>query len=102
MRWSEDGRSVLVALESKIPPHLLTKLSAKSYHSLVRRLYYYGFRKVRGAYHHDLFVRGQPSPIRPAREMSLSPSIPSPLPDSTSQRGPPYKIIKRKRARESV
>ena len=102
MRWSEDGRSVLIALESKFPPHLLTRLSTKSYHSLVRRLYYYGFRKARGAYHHDLFIRGQPSSIRPIRQMSHSPSLPSPLRNSTSQHGPRYKVIKRKRTRESV
>jgi hypothetical protein len=101
MRWSEDGRSVLIAQETKFPPHLLTNLSTKSYHSLVRRLYYYGFRKIRGAYCHDLFVRGQPSAIQPVGRMSQSPSVPSPLRNNSSQRGPRYKIIKRKRTKES-
>lgn len=102
MRWSEDGRSILIALESKFPVHLLTCLSTKSYQSFVRRLYYYGFHKFGGAYRHESFIRGQPSSIRPTREMSHSPSLPSSLRNSTSQHGPRYKVIKRKRTRESV
>ncbi|CAG7935625.1 unnamed protein product [Penicillium salamii] len=102
MRWSENGQSVLVAPESKFPAHMLSRMSSKSYQSLVRRLYYFGFRKVGGAFHHESFSRGQPSSIRPTREMSHSPSLPSPLSNSTSQRGPRYKIIKRRRTREIV
>jgi hypothetical protein len=102
MRWSEDGQSVSIAPESTFPAHLLPILNTKSYQSLVRRLYYYGFHKVGGAYHHDSFLRGQPSSIRPTRETSGSPSLPSPLRNSTSQRGPRYKVIKRKRGRERV
>lgn len=102
MRWSEDGRSVVIALESKFPAYLLARLSTKSYHSLVRKLYYYGFHKVGGAYRHDLFIRGQPSSIQPARRMSHSPSLPSPLRHSTSRHGPRHKVIKRRRTRESV
>lgn len=94
MRWSENGQSFFVAPESKIPAHILSRMSSKSYQSLVRRLYYFGFRKVGGAFHHESFSRGQPSSIRPTREMSHSPSLPSPLSNSTSQRGPRYKIIK--------
>lgn len=102
MRWSENGQSVFVAPESKFPAHILSRMSSKSYQSLVRRLYYFGFRKVGGAFHHESFSRGQPSSIRPTREMSHSPSLPSPLSNSTSQRGPRYKIIKRRRTREIV
>ncbi|CAG8879423.1 unnamed protein product [Penicillium salamii] len=102
MRWSENGQSVFVAPESKFPAHILSRLSSKSYQSLVRRLYYFGFHKVGGAFHHESFSRGQPSSIRPTREMSHSPSLPSALPNSTSQRGPRYKIIKRRRTREIV
>ncbi|KAJ6034187.1 hypothetical protein N7499_003208 [Penicillium canescens] len=102
MRWSEDGKSVLVGEESIFPPHMLAKMSTKSYQSLIRRLYYYGFHKIGGAYHHNSFIRGQPSSIRPAREMSHSPSLPSPLHKSSSQGGPRYKVIKRKRKRDSV
>ncbi|KAJ5300092.1 hypothetical protein N7508_007335 [Penicillium antarcticum] len=101
MRWSEDGKSVLIAQESKFPAHILAKMSTKSYQSLIRRLYYFGFHKTGGAYHHDFFIRGQPSSIRPIREMSYSPSLPSPLHKSTSQVGPRYKVIKRKRTRDS-
>ena len=46
---------------------LLEKLSTKSYDSLIRRLYYYGFYKTGGAYHHDDFIRGQRSSIVPIR-----------------------------------
>ncbi|OGE49401.1 hypothetical protein PENARI_c021G00989 [Penicillium arizonense] len=102
LRWSEDGQSVSIAPESTFPAHLLPRLNTKSYQSLVRRLYYYGFHKVGGAYHHGSFLRGQPSSIRPARETSGSPSLPSSLRNSTSQRGPRYKVIKRNRTRESV
>ncbi|CAG8217668.1 unnamed protein product [Penicillium salamii] len=102
MRWSENGQSVFVAPESKFPAHILSRMSSKSYQSLVRRLYYFGFHKVGGAFHHESFSRGQPSSIRPTREMSHSPSLPSPLSNSTSQRGPRYKIIKRRRTREIV
>jgi hypothetical protein len=102
LRWSEDGQSVSIAPESTFPAHLLPRLNTKSYQSLVRRLYYYGFHKVGGAYHHGSFLRGQPSSIRPARETSSSPSLPSSLRNSTSQRGPRYKVIKRNRTRESV
>lgn len=101
MRWSEDGRSVFIAPESKFPAHRLAKLSTKSYRSFVRRLYYHGFHKIEGAYYHDSFTRGQPSSIRPTLEMSHSPSLPSPIRENNSQRGPRYKIIKRKRTRES-
>ena len=102
MRWSEDGRSVIIATESIFPAHLLSRLSTKSYASLIRRLYYYGFHKVGGAYRHDLFIRGQPSSIQPIRRMSYSASPPSSRQNGSSQRGPRYKVIKRKRARESV
>ena len=101
MRWSEDGRSVLIATESEFPAHLLSRLSTKGYASLIRRLYYYGFHKVGGVYRHDLFIRGQPSSIQPNRRMSYSAS-PSFRHYGNSQRGPRYKVIKRKRARESV
>jgi hypothetical protein len=101
IHWSEDGRSIILGLENKFPAHLLEKLSTQSYHSLVRKLYYYGFHKKGGVYRHDLFVRGQPSSILPARQMSVSPSRPSPVRNSTSRRGPRYKIIKRKSARQS-
>ncbi|CRL30902.1 uncharacterized protein N7506_003878 [Penicillium brevicompactum] len=102
MRWSENGQSVYVAPESKLPAHILTKMSTKSHQSLVRRLYYFGFHKTGGVFHHESFSRGQPSSIRPTRELSHSPSLPTPLRNSASQRGPRYKTIKRKRARESV
>ncbi|CAG7997199.1 unnamed protein product [Penicillium salamii] len=102
MRWSENGQSVYVAPESKLPAHILTKMSTKSHQSLVRRLYYFGFHKTGGVFHHESFSRGQPSSIRPTRELSHSPSLPTPLRNSASQRGPRYKVIKRKRARESV
>ncbi|CAG7949988.1 unnamed protein product [Penicillium salamii] len=102
MRWSEDGKSVLIAQESKFPAHILAKMTTKSYQSFIRRLYYYGFHKTRGAYHHSSFIRGQPSSIRPSREMSYSPSLPSPLHRSTSQGGPRYKVIKRRRTRDNV
>jgi hypothetical protein len=92
MRWSEDGHSVSIAPESKFSTHLLPRLNTISYQTLVRRLYYYGFRKTGGAYHHDFFVRSPPSSIRPATEMSGSPSIPSPLHNSTPQCGPRYKV----------
>ncbi|KAJ5751473.1 uncharacterized protein N7511_008438 [Penicillium nucicola] len=97
MHWSEDGKSILIAQESKFPAHILAKLSTKSYQSLIRRLYYYGFHKTEGVYHHNSFIRGQPSSIRPTREMSQSPSLPSPLHKSASQCGPRYKVIKKKR-----
>ncbi|CAG8900093.1 unnamed protein product [Penicillium nalgiovense] len=48
MRWSEDGKSVLIGEESIFPAHLLAKMSTKSYQSLIRRLYYYGFHKTGG------------------------------------------------------
>ncbi|KAJ5155701.1 hypothetical protein N7492_008504 [Penicillium capsulatum] len=94
MRWSEDGRSFFLGLESKFPAHLHAELSTKSYQSLVRKLYYYGFHKTGGAYHHELFIRGQASSIKPARQMSHSPS--------PQQRRPRYKVIPRKRGRESI
>ncbi|KAJ5202921.1 hypothetical protein N7449_005000 [Penicillium cf. viridicatum] len=102
IRWSENGQTVYVALESKFPPHILKKLSTKSHQSLVRRLYYFGFHKTGGAFHHECFSRGQPSSIGPNQEMSHSPSRPSSLGNSASQRRPRYKVIKRKRVRESV
>lgn len=102
MRWSEDGRSVLIATEGKFPAHLLSRLSTKSYASLIRRLYYYGFHKVGGVYRHDLFICGQPSSIQPNRRMSHGASPPSFRHNGSSQRGPRYKVIKRKRARDSV
>ncbi|CEJ62731.1 hypothetical protein PMG11_11222 [Penicillium brasilianum] len=102
LRWSEDERSIILAQANKFPAHLLAKLSTKSYHSLVRRLYYYGFRKIGGAYRHDLFIRGQPSSILPARQMSQSPSLPSPMHNSIPRSGPRYKVIKKRRARQSV
>ncbi|CAG8127607.1 unnamed protein product [Penicillium nalgiovense] len=102
MRWSEDGQSVFVAPESRFPTHILEKLSTKSHPSLVRRLYYYGFRKSGGDFYHESFSRGQPSSIGPKQEMSYSPSHPSPSHDNTFQRGPRYKVIKRKHPRESV
>jgi hypothetical protein len=102
MRWSEDGQSVFVAPESRFPTHILEKLSTKSHQSLVRRLYYCGFRKAGGDFHHESSCRGQPSSIGPKQEMSYSPWRPSPPHDNASQRGPRYKVIKRKRPRESV
>lgn len=99
MRWSEDGRSMFLALENEFPAHLLERLATKSYQSLVRRLYYFGFHKTGGVYHHDLFLRGQPSLILPVRRMSGSPSRLSPR-DSTPS-GPRYKVIKRKRTRQT-
>lgn len=102
MRWSEDGRSFLIATESKFPARLLSQLSTKSYASLIRRLYYYGFHKVGGIYRHDLFIRNLPSSIQPTRRMSYSASPRSSRHNGSTQRGPRYKIIKRKRARESV
>ncbi|CAG8243845.1 unnamed protein product [Penicillium nalgiovense] len=102
MRWSEDGQSVFVAPESRFPTHILENLSTKSHQSLVRRLYYYGFRKAGGGFHHESFSRGQPSSIGPKQEMSYSPSRPSPPHDNAFQRGPRYKVIKRKHPRESV
>ncbi|CAG8221704.1 unnamed protein product [Penicillium nalgiovense] len=101
MRWSENGQSVFVAPESKFPAHILAKLSAKSHQSLIRRLYYYGFHKTGGDFHHESFSRGQPSSIGP-KMMSHSPSRPSPPHNNASERGPRYKVIKRKRPRESV
>jgi hypothetical protein len=70
--------------------------------SLIRRLYYYGFHKTGGDFYHGSFSRGQPSSIGPNQEMSHSPSRPSPPRNNASQRGPRYKVIKRKRPRESV
>jgi hypothetical protein len=102
MRWSENGQSVFVAPENKFPAHILAKLSAKSHQSLIRRLYYFGFHKTGGDFHHESFSRGQPSSIGPKQEMSYSPSRPSPPHDNAFQRGPRYKVIKRKRPRESV
>jgi hypothetical protein len=67
MHWSRDGRSFFLAEESEFPHHLLSRLSVVSYSSLIRRLYYYGFHKSRGAYYHESFIRGQPCPIRPGR-----------------------------------
>ncbi|GFF60853.1 conserved hypothetical protein, partial [Aspergillus udagawae] len=57
MRWSSNGRSFVLADESNFPARLLTRLSVVSYPSLIRRLYYYGFHKTAGAFHHDLFIR---------------------------------------------
>ncbi|CAG7947987.1 unnamed protein product [Penicillium salamii] len=102
MRWSEDGHSVFIGPENKVPSHILEKMSTKSYQSLIRRLYYFGFRKIGGVYHHDSFIRGRPSSIQPTREMIHSPSLPSPTHNSSSQRGPRFKVIKRTRTRESV
>ncbi|CRL29499.1 unnamed protein product [Penicillium camemberti] len=76
--------------------------STKSYRSFVRRLYYYEFHRFGGAYRHETFIRGQPGSIQPTREMSHNPSFPSSLRNSTSQHGPRYMLIKRKRTRESV
>ncbi|KAJ5559415.1 hypothetical protein N7513_001814 [Penicillium frequentans] len=97
LRWSEDGLSVLFSQESAFPPHLLTQLSTKSYQSLIRRLYYYGFHKIGSAYRHNLFIRGQPSSIQPAPRTSHSSSTSPSRLDSASRAGPRYKIIKRKR-----
>jgi hypothetical protein len=58
IRWLENGQSVYVAPESKFPAHILEKMSTKSHQSLVRRLYYFGFRKIGGAFHHESFSRG--------------------------------------------
>jgi hypothetical protein len=100
MRWSDDGRSISLGLWNEFPVPLLEKLSTKSYDSLVRRLYYYGFHKTGGAYHHDDFVRGQPSSIVPIRHMSPSPS--HRLMRNSPRSGPRIKVIPRKRPRESV
>ncbi|KAJ6000935.1 hypothetical protein N7481_001344 [Penicillium waksmanii] len=97
MRWSEDGRSVWIAQESEIPPNILDQLSAKSYQSFIRRLYYHGFHKSGAVYHHDLFIRGQPSSIQPPRRVSYGLSASLPLPNSTPMHGPRYKIIKKRR-----
>ncbi|KAJ5202937.1 hypothetical protein N7449_005016 [Penicillium cf. viridicatum] len=102
IRWSENRQSVYVAPESEFSAHILAKMSTKSHQSLVRRLYYFGFHKTRGVFYHESFSRGQPSSIGPNQEMSHSRSRPTPLRNSASQRGPRYKVIKRKRARESV
>ncbi|KAF3011296.1 hypothetical protein E8E15_002738 [Penicillium rubens] len=102
MRWSENGQSVFVAPENKFPAHILAKLSAKSHQSLIRRLYYFGFHKTGGDFHHESFSRGQPSSIGPNQKMSHSPSRPSPPHSNASERGPRYKVIRRKRPRESV
>ncbi|KAJ5264974.1 hypothetical protein N7505_007767, partial [Penicillium chrysogenum] len=104
MCWSEDGKSVSIAPESKCPANILTGIlarkSTKSYQSLIRRLYYFGFRKIgEDVYYYDSYVRGQPNSIRPTREMSGSPSHPSP--PRGRQSGPRYKIVK-KRPRTSV
>ncbi|KAJ6163830.1 hypothetical protein N7497_003809 [Penicillium chrysogenum] len=88
--------------ESRFPTHILEKLSTKSHQSLVRRLYYYGFRKAGGDFYHESFSRGQPSSIGPKQEMSYSPSRPSHPHDNAFQRGPRYKVIKRKRPRVSI
>ncbi|CAG8029005.1 unnamed protein product [Penicillium nalgiovense] len=101
MRWPENGQSVFVTPESKFPAHILAKLSTKSHQSVIRRLYYYGFHKTGSDFHHESFSRGQPSSIGPNQKMSHSPSRPSPH-HNASERGPRYKVIKRKRPRESV
>lgn len=98
LRWSEDGLSILFAKESAFPSHILSQLATKSFQSLIRRLYYFGFHKIGSAYRHTLFIRGQRSSIEPTCRSSHSPSISSPRLDDTSRAGPRYKIIKRKRA----
>jgi hypothetical protein len=95
MRWLENGQFVYVAPEKKFPAHIVENMSTKSHQSLARRLYYFGFRKIGGAFHHESFIRGQPSSIGLNQEMSHSPARPSPLRNSASQRGPQYKVIKK-------
>ncbi|CAG8052263.1 unnamed protein product [Penicillium nalgiovense] len=102
MRWPENGQSVFVTPESKFPAHILAKLSTKSHQSVIRRLYYYGFHKTGGDFHRESFSRGQPSSIGPNQKMSHSPSRPSPPHNNASEHGPLYKVIKRKRPRESA
>lgn len=96
MRWSEDGRSVLVGQASEFSPNVLEQLSAKSYQQLIRRLYYYGFHKLGGAYHHNLFIRGEPSSIQPPERVSHGKSALSHVPNGETMHRPRYKIIKKK------
>lgn len=106
MRWSEDGRSIFLIPGEKFHADLLKKLSTESYDSLIRRLYRFGFHKIRGvdgAYHHDQFIRDQlkPSTIQTVWQTSLSPS-PASMCSITPRSGPRYKVIKRKRTRQNV
>jgi hypothetical protein len=39
MHWSRGGRLFFLAEESKLPHHLLSRLSVVSYSSLIRQLY---------------------------------------------------------------
>lgn len=97
MRWSEDGRSVLVGQESEFSPNILDQLDVRNYQHFIRRLYYYGFHKPGGAYHHDLFIRGEPSSIQPPARVSHGQSALSPVPNGGTMDRPRYKIIKKKR-----
>ncbi|KAJ5575597.1 hypothetical protein N7535_002523 [Penicillium sp. DV-2018c] len=97
IRWSNNGKAIVITQESDLPPHILEKLATRSEQSFIRRLYYYGFHKTGGAFFHPQFSRGQPSSIRPTGN---SPSASS-LRKSTSRAGPRYKVIKTKRTRDS-
>lgn len=101
MRWSEDGKAFRVAAESEISRELLEKVAARNYHTLIRRLYYYGFRKQKEMFYHPRFIRGQPSSIGPISRSRHSLAASSANADKI-QIGPRYKIIGRKRARESI
>lgn len=62
LAWSPDGKSFVVGEKGLFSPQLLADLGTASYEPFIRRLYYFGFRKINGTFQHSQFVRDPPCP----------------------------------------